>query len=801
MIRALSVLALFVSFGLAAETPSRELARQIAEAGLDPDECYQVHDVRINRDDIKIYLTYGYLAFAKPVAGTRLAAVFSGDIEGGDAELLLLPPTRSERLSLSGFTGSPNLNEHFHSAAFVFTDDTLAELMKAVTDRGFKKSAERGAMLAQSWDAVVRNLAGSFSVRIVHDLLGEGQGPKGFFYAALVGQKLGNFDLVYDPQAAEQISLGQMVVRYNRGYFDLWTRFPARRFRLAPQSAPPEEVTITNYRIAATLDPDLKLEATTEATIVPGPAARRVLPFDISPQMRVHSAKINGEPAEVFQPDSLRANLIRGDINETFLVFPAQPLEPGKEYRIEFQHSGSVITDAGNGVYFVGARGAWYPNRWQQFSRYDLTFRYPAGLDLVATGHTVEQKDEGDWRIAHHRIETPVRMAGFNLGRFEHVAVARGGYTVNVYANRRAEAALEKPRIAVVPAPPMGPRGDRRWTVDLSPFPIDPPKLKPAEHLQQLAVEISSALEFMASNFGPPVLRELTVSPIPGTFGQGFPGLIYLSTLAYLDPKYRPANLQTQMQQMFYSEIMHAHETAHQWWGNLVASAGPEHDWMMEALANYTSLLYLEKHKGSKTLDEVLASYKEHLLAKAPSGRTVESAGPIIWGVRLNTSQTPAAWQVITYEKGSWIMHMLRQRLGDDKFLAMLGELRTRYQYRTLTTDEFRKTAAAALPPRSFDPGLEAFFEQWVYSTGIPSLKMTYSTQGKAPQVRLTGTITQSDVPEDFSIWVPVEIQAGKGKPLTQWVRTSNDPATFTVTLKQPPARVTLDPDNSILRR
>jgi hypothetical protein len=799
VIRALAVLALFVP--LMGETPSHELARHISETALDPDECYQVRDVRLGRDDAKIYLTYGYIIFAKPVAGARVSAVFSGDVEGGDAELLLLPPYRSERLSLSGFTGSPNLNEHFRSAAFVFTDDTLAEIMKQVLDRQFKRSPEHGALLAQNWDPVMHNLAASFSVRIVHDLLGETRGPKGFFYAALVGQKLGNFDLLYDPQTAEQIAVGQMVMRYNRGYFDLWTRFPARASRLAPHSAPADDVSIADYKIAATLETDLKLQATTEATITPGPAARRVLAFDISPQMRVQSARINGEPAEVFQPDSLRANLIRGDINETFLVFPARPLETGKQYQIEFQHSGSVITDAGNGVFFVGARGSWYPNRLQQFAKYDLTFRYPSDLDLVATGRTVEQKDEGDWRTAHHRIETPVRMAGFNLGRFEHVAVARGGYTVNVYANRRAEAALEKRRIVVVPAPLAGPSGDRRWTVDLSPFPAEPPKLKPAEHLEQLAQEISSALEFMAGHFGPPVLHELTVSPIPGTFGQGFPGLIYLSTLAYLDPKYRPASLQSQMQQMFYSEIMHAHETAHQWWGNLVASAGPEHDWMMEALANYSSLLYLEKHKSSKTLEEVLASYKEHLLAKSPSGRTVDSAGPIIWGVRLNTSQTPGAWQVITYEKGSWIMHMLRRRLGDEKFLAMLGELRTRYQFRTVTTDEFRRTAASALPPKSFDADLEAFFEQWVYSTGVPALKLTHTVQGKAPQVRLTGTITQTDVAEDFSIWVPVEIQVGKGKPLVQWVRTSNEPSTFTLTLKQAPSKVVLDPGNSILRR
>jgi aminopeptidase N len=146
-------------------------------------------------------------------------------------------------------------------------------------------------------------------------------------------------------------------------------------------------------------------------------------------------------------------------------------------------------------------------------------------------------------------------------------------------------------------------------------------------------------------------------------------------------------------------------------------------------------------------------------------------------------------------------MHMLRRRLGDEEFLAMLGNLRNRYEFRTVTTEQFREMAAAALPPKSLDPNLEAFFDQWVYSTGIPSLKMTHSVQGKAPQLRVTGTVVQSDAPEDFSVLVPIEIQFPKGKPLVQWVRTANGSATFSVPVRQAPSKVILDPDNAVLRK
>ena len=799
------VISLFVPWLWAADGPTAELGRRILDAGLDPAECYQVRNLRFDKEDLHVYLTEGYLIFGNAVDGVRLSAVFSGDIEGGDAEVLLLPPTRSERMSLAAYAHTPNLSEHFDGAILIFTDDTYPQLLKQIQASGEpRKSAERGLLLAQSWDPMIRNFASSFQIRLVKDLLAENRAALGFFHMAVSGRKLGNFDATYDPRAREQISLGRVDFRQGQAYFDVWTRFQARSFRNQTRVLADEDLRVTNYRIEATLDPNLHLSVVTQATVSPGPDARRTLSFDISTQMRVTGARIDGEPAEVFQPSSLRSNLIRGDLNETFLVAPAKPFQPGREYQVEFQHEGDVISDAGNHVYFVGARGSWYPHRPGQFSRYDLTFRYPEDLDLVATGKVVEDSVASPWHVTRHRTESPVRMAGFNLGKYERQTVARSGYTVDVFANRTVETALQRQpqqRIMVLPQPRSGPPGNQRWTVDLTPFPLDMPDIDPAARLQQLALEIAGALEFMASHFGPPIQKHLTVAPIPGTFGQGFPGLIYLSTLAYLDPKQRPASVRNLVAETFYSEILHAHETAHQWWGNVVTTASYEDDWIMEALANYSALLYLEKRKGIRAVDTVLANYKTHLLAKTGGGNAVDSIGPIIWGPRLHSSQAPDGWRVITYEKGSWIMHMLRQRMGDERFLAMLGQFRQRYQFQAVTTDQFRRAIAEGLPPRSPDAKLEAFFDQWVYGTGIPVLKLSYKVTGKAPVVQLSGAITQSEVAEDFSALVPVEIQMGKGKPLVRWVRTASEPASFSVALKQAPTKVLLDPNNSVLRK
>ena len=87
-------------------------------------------------------------------------------------------------------------------------------------------------------------------------------------------------------------------------------------------------------------------------------------------------------------------------------------------------------------------------------------------------------------------------------------------------------------------------------------------------------------------------------------------------------------------------------------------------------------------------------------------------------------------WRAITYGKGSWIMQMLRGRMGDQKFLALLAEISKRYDRKDITTEEFRLLAAEYLPPKSDDPKLESFFEQWVYGTGIPTVKLTWTMKG-----------------------------------------------------------------------
>ncbi|MBC7925853.1 MAG: hypothetical protein H7039_09370 [Bryobacteraceae bacterium] len=794
----LILLALLCTHAALAVSPASEYADSLRQAGLDSDACYRVRDLAFQKEDLRFYLTEGHLIFSKPVAGRRFAAMFTADIPGGDAEVLLFPPARSERLSLARFAKSPNLNEHFGAALFLFSDGTGEELLQQIESAEPKRLPEIGTAMASTFNETLRNLLNSYQTRLVQDHFSSRSAETGLFYAGINTRSLGNIDLVYDPRQRDQITVGQVVFRDERQFFDTWTSFPARSFRTGSRKTIPSSAKIERVRIDASLDsPDLRMKAVTTIEISGRADGDTAIPFELSRRVKILSAKVDGEPAEVFYGASLRSTLMRGSDNEVFLVVLPKTLRSGETRRIEFTHEGSVVSEAGNGVYFVGARMNWYPNRDAEFSTYEMTFRHPRNLSLVATGELISEKTEGDFRVATYKASNPIRFAGFNLGQYQRTKAVRAGVSLEVCANRSVESGLI-PRRDLVIQPPAMPRSGRRPGLLID---LPAPAPSPVNRLDQMTSDIGGALEFMATHFGPPPLKTLSVSPIPGMFGQGFPGLLYLSTLAYLNPDERPMPLQTDAQRTFFSELLHAHETAHQWWGNLVTSPGYQDDWLMEAMANYSALLVLERKKGRRALDTVLEEYRVSLLRKVDGGQTIESTGPLIWGTRLQSSQSPGAWRPIIYEKGTWVLHMLRERLGDTAFLKLLGEIVKARQYSSLSTEEFRGFAARYLPAKSDDSTLESFFDTWVYNTGIPAIKVEWTVTGRAPAIKLKGSVTQSDVSDDFTASVPLDIQLPGRKTLRRWIATSGESTSFSIDLPAAPVKVNTDLSSTTLVR
>ncbi len=788
----------------AAAEPAAEQLRRRREIRLDAEQCFRVRDLFLEREDVKLYFTDGYLLFPEPFQGRTIGALFITTAPMDEGEILVIPPTEHERKSLARFTGQPILNEKFRTAMLFFTDDTGQVLRAALGDASSsRRDPEACPALASNWAPAMRNLLDGLALRTLIDLNSDSDARAGYFTAAITGGPLGRFDVTIDPRFDGAVSVGQVVWRDNARYYEIWCRFPGRGLREGRRQHPAEYAHLEDFHIETTLGADLQMQVLAKATLVADHPQSRIAAFELSRRLRLTEVKVDGNAVEFLQFEEAGASgEARRQSDLIAIVLPEKP-QAGARHATEFRYEGRVIADAGDGVYYVGSRSSWYPQLNAGFTNFELLFHYPDELDLVATGQQVESASEAGIRTTQFRTSSPIRLAGFNLGHYTRASKKAGPYVVEVCANEGLELRLHPRQEPALWAPPPFPRPRRTGPIppDLvnTPIPVEPPR--PADQLDEIVSHSASAVEFFHERFGPLAVTNIVVSPIPGGFGQGFPGLVYASTLSYFRAQDTPLRKYSSSQLLFFTELLRTHEIAHQWWGNVVSTDSSSEVWLTEALATYSALLFLEDHLGEEARNRVLGEYRDHLLARNEAGETVESAGPVVLGERLRSSQFPNAPRVIVYEKGAWILHMLRSMMGDSLFLKFLRHLCETYRLQMLTTADFQKEAVRFLPAGWPDPKLEDFFQQWVYGTGIPSLDVTWDVKGGAPAFRLAGRMTQNDLPESSSVLVPVEIHTLPGRSVTKWISTEGKTTEFGVVLQNKPSRVVIDPTGSILLR
>jgi hypothetical protein len=601
-----AALALVFAMPAAEAQMAADVAGQLRESEIDPQASYRVRDLRLRKDDLSIYINDGFLAFSKPVHGRRVFAVYHASETGDHAEALVRPPDQGERASLANYTKSPILNEQVKEAVFISTDGSAEELLAAALESpSTKPYPDMGLLLGSRLNSVIRNIGSSFQVRMVHDILADSPGS-GFLYAAMSGTALGNFDILFDPTNREQIVLGQVTSSPQGAGFNIWASFETRASRRT-RNAPAALDRLENYRIESVIDPDFMMTSTTAADFKPKQTVKGALTFDIAPAMEIQSALVDGEPVEVFRREAIRSRLMSSRSNEQFLIVLKQPMEAGRTYRIEFKHRGKVILPAGNNVFFVASRVNWYPARESGHSTYDLSFTLPKHLTAVGSGRSDRGQGRGrdadgemahagadpDGGVQHRRLREGCGEAGRVDG--DGVLEPVGGDGAG-----QADAAGDHASAGMVG------EGGR-----------DAPAGR--DHHDQSAAAAESPGEVRGAGGGDlrgagvvcDAFRAAAAEHVDGIADSrelraGLPGLLYLSTLTFLDEKERPESVRSNTLRLFYSEILSAHEAAHQWWGNLVGAATYHDEWISEALANYSAIMVLERRKGAKAADQVL---------------------------------------------------------------------------------------------------------------------------------------------------------------------------------------------------
>ena len=793
----------------AAEQSPHELYDAINALTVDPSNVYRLvpeNRIELRRGDAVISFEDGTLAFFSPFQGHITGAVFSGR-----GHVLAAPRDPVEKQQMGRFLGAPVLDQTFASAYLRFTDGTPDELLSQFHKANLAPQTD--TPFASQWEPTLARINPLYTLRILIDSLSPD--PRPAFYAGLDGASTGPFDIILDGLREEQFLLGQTIKNAAGTFYDIWTshRIPNLPTRAVAFRA-------RHYSLESSISPNNSLDATAAVQVGAETGKARILVFELSRALTVDRVTgEHGEPLAFFQNEgmNLQERSARGN-DSLYVVLTAAPRQ-GQVFTLQFHYRGNVIEDAGNGVLFVGARESWYPHLGDpaDFAAYDLTIRWPRKLRLVATGSKLDEHEDGEFRVGHWKTEKPMTVAGFNLGEYATASVTSGSHSIDIYANRELEESLRNrlmaspPEGIAVPSNTFGAPSSRLAVT----LPAPPPS--PADALKKLGKEIDSSVRFYETFSGPFPFHNLSVSQIPGTFGQGWPGLLYVSTFSFLSPEAQQRAGLSPTGQEHFTELVPYHEVAHQWWGNVVGWPSYRDQWIDEAISNYLALLFADTRGNPEhTLHVWLSRYRRQLTEKSQDAdEPAADIGALTLGLRLNSSRSPSAYERVVYSKGSWIIHMLREMLRqpavagqpgkqrDARFIALLQKLVTKYAYRALSTDDLQHEVESVMTPGmdlEGDRSMDWFFDEWIRGTGIPHYRVEFTSHRDDTGYSVRGKLFQTGVPRSFLVSVPLYATGGAGgRSFLGNVVAAGPETSFRFHTSSPLHKILIDPHMTLL--
>lgn len=225
-----------------------------------------------------------------------------------------------------------------------------------------------------------------------------------------------------------------------------------------------------------------------------------------------------------------------------------------------------------------------------------------------------------------------------------------------------------------------------------------------------------------------------------------------------------------------------AHEIAHMWFGDDVTEARWGHLWLSEGFATWLAAVDAGRRGGPEAYREEMARLEEEYLRSDVTDRPVVE-GPEVPPMELLNANS--------YEKGAWVLHMLRSTVGDSAYWDGLRRYLDRHRAGTALTDDLRRAVEDASGRE-----LTWFFDQWLRRPGHPEVTVGWRWE---PEGRLTLKVRQEQDGAPFRLAVPVEVRTEDGRTVRRVVRTDGRTATARIPLASSPEAVVADPGNRVL--
>jgi hypothetical protein len=722
-----------------------------------------VKDFVLKRDAGTFTFRSGSFAFLIPVEGKTTGAVFTGS-----ATFSLDPPLASERHSLQLLTKSSEMVEQFSTAVFRFTDGTEKEIEAKGAPPTEAIASATGEALANVQTALRKHIGYNLDARILEDVLSDQ--PGGFFCAFIKGEKYDSKEIyIIDPHgvppgltrlpvAPEEVAFAT----YDEQKFGVWAAFHySEEYAQGRASGRQinDSIRARSQKLDITINKSGFLTGRATTTIAIVANGVRVVPLNLDPKLRVTSVTDENQQPLAFIQEK------KGEDGNFAVILPSS-LSRGNRFTIVTSYGGpDAVINEGNGNYYPRARESWYPNSYGpgNYVLYDMTFRIPKGLTMVAPGSKVADSSDSDHDVTEWKTDVPIPLAGFNFGRFkeDEAKLADQNITVEAYANTDPADQLAAFQAW---ATEMRARGYKVIGVD-SLGTNTTGMLKKALGEEQLAIPLYTDF------FGPIPYRRMAVSQQAApNYGQSFASLVYLPITSFLSSATR---MRLGFHNPLFFESVGPHEIAHQWWGNTVGWISYRDQWMSEGFAEFSASLFLQAYYKDDSYDKFWEKEHEMLTEKDEKGFRAIEVGPVTLGYRLAT--TRAGFSVprrLIYPKGAYILNMIRMMMWDNDrqdadFKKLMHDFVKAYTNRPATTEDFKAAVEEHMTPSmnlTRDGKMDWFFDEYVYGTALPNEKFT-SSFSSAPDGTpiLNFKIEQSGVDSNFRMSIPVYIELPDG--------------------------------------
>lgn len=225
-----------------------------------------------------------------------------------------------------------------------------------------------------------------------------------------------------------------------------------------------------------------------------------------------------------------------------------------------------------------------------------------------------------------------------------------------------------------------------------------------------------------------------------------------------------------------------AHEIIHQWFGNMATEKNFAHLWLSEGFATYLTHIFIESKYGTDSLNKRMQNEREEVIdfVKTSHKPVVDSASPYMQLLNANS-----------YQKGSWVLHMLRRELGDSVFKKSIRKYYATYAGKNAETKDLQKIFESVS-----GKNLEKFFDQWLYSTVNPHLKVIWKYLAAGKKIQLD--IEQLQTETVFTMPLEIEISID-GKKIIMQLNIETKTQRFTWAAPKKPSKISLDPKTSML--